>query len=288
MNDAVRQMLQKYACQSAADYEHALREIFQEIALLGLWRGKFFEHAAFYGGTALRILHGLDRFSEDMDFSLLAPSNAFDLSRYSPFIEKELFAWGFRVQVETKKKAVQSAIESAFLKADTLEQLLLIETPRELLGDLSEQRRLRIKIEVDISPPPAFDTEFRYLLDPIPFAVRSYAPGCLFAGKLHALLFRSWKNRVKGRDWYDLVWYCARKTPVNLTHLAARMKQTENWPPGKPLLPADLNRLLREKIEALDITAARNDAVKYIRHPEALDLWSREFFIQLAGTIKHE
>src|ERR1700688_1605058 len=100
MNSAIKQMLGKYECRSLQEHDQALREILQEIALVGLWRGKFFEHAAFYGGTALRILYGLDRFSEDLDFSLLAPSPDFNLARYTASLEEELLAFGFNVRVE--------------------------------------------------------------------------------------------------------------------------------------------------------------------------------------------
>jgi len=200
MHEAVARMLAKYEPKSVDDSVRALREIIQEVALLGLWRSKFFEHAAFYGGTALRILYGLDRFSENLDFSLLEPSPDFNLARYTASLEEELSAFGFNVRVEMVDKAVESAVQSAFLKANTRNELLVIETGGELAGQV-----LKVKIEVDTEPPTGFTTSTRYLLQPIPFAVRSYSLPDLFAGKMHALLFRRWKNRVKGRDWYDFV-----------------------------------------------------------------------------------
>ena len=124
MNDAIRQMLGRYRLETLDDHVRALREILQELALLGLWRSKFFEHAAFYGGTALRVLHGLDRFSEDLDFSLLAPDGAFALSRFTGALEAELRAFGFQVRVAEKTKRRASAIKSALLMADTLQHLM--------------------------------------------------------------------------------------------------------------------------------------------------------------------
>ncbi len=198
MQEAIAQMLTKYECKSADDYVHALREILQEIALLGLWRSKFFEKAAFYGGTALRTLYGLDRFSEDLDFSLLEPMADFELKRYSDALEKELVAFGFEVSVEVKNKSVETAVQSAFLKGNTANQLLVIQAGEEIVRQIPPGQIVRIKLEIDTDPPGGFATENKYLLQPIPFSVRSYTLPNLFAGKMHALLCRRWKNRVKG------------------------------------------------------------------------------------------
>jgi hypothetical protein len=169
MNEAIARMLARYEARRLEDYVRALREILQEIALLGLWRSKFFEHAAFYGGTALRILYGIDRFSDDLDFSLIRPSSRFDLSRYSTALQTEIQSFGFEVRVVQKEKEVRSAIQSAFLKADTLKQLVVIEAGREVIRELPRGQVLKIKIEVDADPPPGFETETRFLLHPIPF-----------------------------------------------------------------------------------------------------------------------
>ena len=164
MHEAVVQMLSKYECRRLEDYTRALREIMQEVALLGLWRSKFFEKAAFYGGTAMRILYGLDRFSEDLDFSLISPMADFDISNYTTALQKELEAFGFDVTIEQRGKAVKSAVQSAFLKANTLNQLLVIETAEEILREVPRGQVLKIKMEVDTNPPPAFATHTRYLL----------------------------------------------------------------------------------------------------------------------------
>ena len=286
MNRVVREMLDRYALQGAGDYENALREIFQEIALLGLWRSNLFEHAAFYGGTALRILHGLDRFSEDMDFSLLSASGKFHLGSYCQFIQRELSAWGFSVRVEVKQKTQESAVESAFLKADTLSQMLLIEAPADIANKIHRNQLLRIKIEVDTNPPGFFKTETRYLLMPVPFAVRTYSLPSLFAGKLHALLFRKWQNRVKGRDWYDLIWYAAKGIPVNLSHLTERMRQTGHWRQENNISVENLAELLTERIASLNVDAARADIQSFIPRPHDVDIWSTDFFMQLIEKIR--
>ncbi|MCD4751109.1 MAG: nucleotidyl transferase AbiEii/AbiGii toxin family protein [Thermoanaerobaculales bacterium] len=285
MNRAIAGMLERYERRSSDDDVNALREIFQEITLCGLWRAKFFEQAAFYGGTALRVLFGLDRFSEDMDFSLLAPNNRFDLAPYCIFVENELNSWGFSVKVETKKKTKRSAVESAFLKANTREQLLSIDATEEMVAAFHGRRQLKIKIEVDTDPPPGFSTETKFMLQPIPFSVKVYDQPSLFAGKMHAVLCRSWRTRVKGRDWYDLVWYVARGTQLDLAHLEARMRQSGHYNDDASLDEKTFRLRLAKKIEELDIGGARSDVERFLTDSSAVSVWSREFFSAVADRI---
>jgi predicted nucleotidyltransferase component of viral defense system len=286
MNHAVAKMLAGYELENLDDYRRALREIIQEIALLGLWRSKFFDKAAFYGGTALRILYGLARYSEDLDFSLLAPEIDFDLSRYTASLEKELAGFGFNVKIESRAKTVPTNIQSAFLKANTFQQLLVIETAEEFIRQIHRGQILKIKIELDTDPPPGFETRMHYLLQPIPFAVRVYELPDLFAGKMHALLCRRWKTRAKGRDWYDLVWYAANHPELHLAHLEQRMRQTGHWEAAAPLPPDAFHRLFAERVEALDVDQARREVEPFVDNPEALALWSKNFFKDLATRIQ--
>ncbi len=285
MNQAILKMLEKYERSSADDHVNALREVFQEIALCGLWRAKFFERAAFYGGSCLRILHGLDRFSEDMDFSLLRSDEGFDLTPYCAFVEDELRSWGFAVTVEKKRKSTDSAIESAFLKANTIEQLVVLEVGDQLASAVPQGSQIKIKIEVDTEPPPGFSTDTRFLLQPIPFSVRTYDLPCLFAGKMHAVLCRGWKARVKGRDWYDLVWYVGRGVPLDLKHLEERMRQTGHYSAGASLDAATFRQLLAEKIHGLDIARARADIGRFITRSESTEVWAADFFHSIAAKI---
>ena len=285
MNPAVVAMLEKYDRRSLDEYLNAMREILQEIALCGLWRGKFFERAAFYGGTALRVLHNLDRFSEDMDFSLITPDKQFDLAPYCAFMENELSAWGFTLQVTVKENRVASAIDSAFLKVNTKELLLTVEAGEKITGSVHADQVLRIKIEVDTDPPPLFNNETRFLLQPIPFSVRTYDPPSLFAGKMHALLCRNWGVRVKGRDWYDFVWYVGRGIPLNLIHLEARMRQSGHLLAAAILDEAMFRKLLNEKISNLNIDIAKSDVEHFLVNPSAIEVWSREFFLDVAERI---
>lgn len=278
MHEAVASMMAQYKCQSTADYTNALREVMQEVALLGLWRSKFFEKSAFYGGTALRILHGLDRYSEDMDFSLLAPMADFDLGIYGQALERELLAFGFEVTVKKKEKIRPGAVQSAFLKADTYRELLVVTTDEEIIREIPKGSVLKIRFEVDTNPPGGFATESKYLLQPIPFSVRTFTLPCLFAGKMHAVLCRQWKTRVKGRDWYDLVWYVANSTPLDLGHLEKRMHQSGHLGEDCSLTESLFQELLAAKIDGLDVDGARSDVEPFVRDVRGLDVWSAAFF----------
>ena len=285
MHEAISNMLERYDCRTRDDYVNALREILQDVAMLGLWRSKFFEHAAFYGGTALRLLYGLDRFSEDLDFSLLRTDDAFSLGTYGEALCREIGSFGFDVDFEDRRKVRTGAIESVFLKANTYKGLILIGITEELLRDLHPAKNLRIRLEVDTDPPANFETETRYVLRPVPFPVRTYRLPDLFAGKLHAILCRKWKTRVKGRDWYDLVWYIAHHPQVRLAHLESRIRQSGDYTNDEALAPEILQALLRRAVDGLDVEKARQEVAPFIRDQRVLDMWSQEFFAEIITRI---
>lgn len=285
MHEAVAGMMARYDCRTSADWTNALREIMQEIVLLGLWRSRFFESAAFYGGTSLRILHGLDRYSEDMDFSLLAANPDFDLGAHGRALERELLAFGFTVSVERREKSRQSAVRSAFLKADTWRQVLVIGADEDIARAIPRGRLLKIRLEVDTDPPGGFATEARFLLQPIPFSVRTFTPPSLFAGKMHAVLCRQWHGRVKGRDWHDLVWFVARGTALDLGHLAARMRQSGHLPANAGLTVGTFRDLLDARIQDLDVESARRDVAPFVKDVDATAVWSQDFFHEIGSRI---
>jgi predicted nucleotidyltransferase component of viral defense system len=286
MNEAIRQILATYEIRSLDDSLRALREVMQEIALLGLWRSKFFEKAAFYGGTALRVLYGLDRFSEDLDFSLLGKNEALDLADYGGALKRELASFGFTVEIESRLKEPGAAIQSAFLKADTRTQMISVEFERGLIQQVPRNQVLKIKLEVDTDPPPGFSTETRYLLRPVPFAVRTFSLPDLFAGKMHAVLCREWKSRFKGRDWYDFVWFAAHHPDLRLSHLEQRMRQTEHWTGPSPLTETEFRGLLERRIDSVDVDQIRREVEPFIKDPASLAVWSKEFFLDVASRIK--
>jgi len=286
MNPALERLLQRHAPETPMAWVNALREVVQELALLGLWRSKFYEHTAFYGGTALRVFHRLPRFSEDMDFTLLEPDPEFDLAPHLEAIRTELASFGFSFAVEPRIKVVESAIESAFLKGNTRNNLLEIGAPEQLQDRFPGNQKLKIKLELDTQPPPGAETTVLTQLLPIPFQVKLYTLPCLFAGKLHAVLCRKWKTRVKGRDFYDFIWYLADDVPVHLQHLQQRMEQTGHWPAGKELDEAALKTLLRERFSVIDFDQAKADVQPFIRDADELALWSTDFFLGLVARVR--
>ena len=286
IHPALTGLIDRYQPRSSQDYQNAVREIVQEIALLGLWRTAFYEHAAFYGGSALRIFHGLQRFSEDLDFSLLQPEPDFSLKPYLGSVADELMAWGFEFRAEGVEKNKASSIESAFLKGSTMINLLQIGAPQEIASRLPKGQLIQIKLEIDIDPPPRATTETLTRLVPTPHQVRLYDPSSLFAGKLHAVLCRNWKNRVKGRDFYDFLWYVGRRIPLNLGHLEARMRQSGDWALETLLDTEGLSRRLKERFATVNFDQAKEDIAPFLKDPRELSLWSSGFFMELIPQIR--
>lgn len=286
MSQVIEEMLKRYSPQSKTDYEGAIVEIMQEITLMGLWRSKFFEHAAFYGGTALRILYGLNRFSEDLDFSLLKPNPHFNLVPFLNAIEEELEISGLKICVDQKITPPKSTIQSAFLKAGTLETFIRIGLDESLKRHTQSNELIKLKLEIDIDPPARFETEVRYLTSPFPFSVRSYVPEDLFAGKMHALLCRPYKVRVKGRDWYDFIWYVNKGFHLNLAHLEERMRQSGHYRATTALTPKRFLTFMEEKITTLNVKSAQEDIKRFVSSAREVEGWSKPFFQSLLSKIQ--
>ena len=268
----LEQMLGRYTLETDQQRQHALREVMQEVALAGLYRGDFFEQAAFYGGTCLRIFYGLPRYSEDLDFSLLGPQTDFSLAPYFSAIEAEFIALGIPITITQKRKTANTAIESAFLKNDT-----------QLVELSLEQARVKIKFEVDTCPPLGFNTEEKLLMNPFSFYVKCLSLPDLYAGKMHALLFRQWKNRVKGRDWFDFEWYVRCGANLSLRHFNERAIQSGNI--KKAVDAQGFTNLLCQRIQSVSFSNARLDAERFIDDKKALDIWSADYFLQLAKRV---
>lgn len=270
----LRQMLDRYEVASYEQQEHALREVMQEIALAGLYRGGFFEKAAFYGGTCLRIFHQLPRFSEDLDFSLLRPDSEFGLDQYFKVVEAEFNSLGINITISKKKKTAQTAIESAFLKNTT--QVFDVTA--------NNDHAVKIKFEVDTQSPLGFATENRLLLEPFSFFVRCFQLPDLFAGKMHALLFRKWKNRIKGRDWFDFEWYVRKGVAMRLAHFNERALQSGDI--DEPVDEAAFRILLARRIASVDINNAKHDIARFVTDAQSLEIWSSEYFLVLSEKMR--
>lgn len=268
------EMLAAYETNDQDARLNAIHEVMQQIALAGLARAGFFEKAAFYGGTCLRIFHNLPRFSEDLDFSLLTPDETFSLEPYFPAITEEFALLGQSVAITQKKKTRQTAIRSTFLKSETAQYNLRLE----------RGRNITVKIEVDTTPPLNFDTEHLLLLQPRSFYTRCYALSSLFAGKLSALMFRAWKNRVKGRDWFDFEWYVRHAVPLDFRHFKQRAIQG-GVQDAAALTPDALRLMLRQKLASVPISSVKEDVYPFVRRADQLDIWSTDYFLSLADKM---
>ncbi len=286
MNEAVEQMLARYSPQSKEDHENALKEILQEIILLGLYRAGFFEKAAFYGGAAMRILYGLDRFSEDLDFTLFKPDNNFKLDKYFPILARELKAYGFNIELSRVEKDNTRIIESAFLKTNTHLLFLNIMGAKSFANKIQKSQLIKIKFEVDVNPATSFKTEIKTLLLPSPFAIKTLTLPSLFAGKMHATLFRNWKSRVKGRDFYDVVWYLARQVRLDRNYLEEKMIASKAI--DTPLTKSILIELFKKRIRSIDITQAKQDIHPFIKDRRQVEIWSADFFCEIIERIEFE
>jgi len=284
----IESLIQKYAPRTTLEFENALKEVMQEITLAGLARAKFFDKGAFYGGTALRIFYGLPRFSEDLDFTLFKKNSGFKLKPYFSAVEQALEAFGFAVTIEEVEKEEDRKVKSAFLKANTRIHLLKIDAAGALASKVQANKLMNVKFEVDVDPPAGFESEGKALMPPITASVTVLKPSSLFAGKMHAVLFREWKGRVKGRDFYDLLWYLGQDIPVKLLYLEQKMKDDGKLGAGETLVRGKVVQLLSEKITNIDWQKAKSDVAQFLRDPAELDPWSKEFFLAAIPRLKVE
>ena len=265
-------MLAAYDVSTEQKKRNAIFEVNQQMILAGLYNGGFFDVAAFYGGTCLRIFHGLQRFSEDMDFSLLAPDEKFDFQKYFQPIIDTFALVGREVEIRKKDKKGFNKVESAFLKDNTDVYDVSFQTDKSI----------KIKIEVDTQPPLKFQTEQKLLLLPQSFMTRCFTLPSLFAGKMHALVYRAWKNRVKGRDWYDFEWYARHNVPLDFEHLAERVRQFN----GEEIDRTAFMEQLKNRLASANINQVKSDVLPFVRNPQELAIWSNDYFVQLADMMR--
>ena len=286
MNTVIEEMLKSYQVDNIYDRKNAMKEIMQEIVLCGLSRAGFFKEAAFYGGTALRIFYGLDRFSEDLDFSLEQINLDFDLCSYFPVLEKEVKTFGLNVEIQEKEKTKDSNIRSAFLKGNTKEHLLLFYADERLVGTVDKNEVVKIKFEVDTNPPAFATYEHKYRLLPVPYEIRLYDMPSLFAGKIHAVICRGWQSRIKGRDLYDYIFYLSKAVTVNQRHLRARLIDSGYISENQECTLEEIKTMLKNRFDSIDFLQARKDVEPLIRDTSVLDIWSSDFFKQITEGLK--
>lgn len=279
MIDVIQQRLDRVEADgtqslSLIQRENAIKEILQEIALYALWRADFFDVALFQGGTSLRILHGLPRYSEDLDFILRSPDDGFDWARYLGALQETFGQYGLAFDAVPKGK-MDKNIRTALLSDRSIANQLNL-----AFSDQGRAKTIKIKLEIDINPPRFSKEALTFLDFPLDHEVRHQDLSSNFALKIHALLCRGF---LKGRDWYDFAWYVARGVWPNLPHLTAALQQTGPWSAQNHLnVDADfLKESLGSAITAIDWRAAADDVRRFLRIDEtrSLELWSQRFFI---------
>ena len=286
MNSVIETMLGKYNPKNNEERENAAKEIIQEIALAGLSRGGFFEKAAFYGGTCLRIFYGLNRFSEDLDFALLKKDPDFRLSDYFPSLEREFASYGIEIRAEEKKKDFDSDVRSAFLKGNTLALMMTFFPKSEDARKIISNQKMKIKFEVDTDNPKGGRTETKFRLLPAPYQVRVFSESTLFAGKIHAIICRNYKNHVKGRDYYDYLFYIGKGSAFNLEYLENKLKSTEAIAQNEKLTLGKVKEMLKARFETVDYESAKEDVSNFIHDKSGLSLWKKELFLATLNELK--
>ena len=287
MNNAIEAMLSRYSPTNNYERESAIKEILQEIALAGLSRGGFFEKAAFYGGTCLRIFHGLNRWSEDLDFALLSKDSDFKLDDYFPALEKEFKSYGIDISVETRKKDEDASVQSAFLKGNTMTLMMSFFPKSEDAKRVVSNQKIKIKFEIDTDNPSGGVTEFKYRMLPAPYEVQIFDESTLFAGKIHAIICRDYKHHVKGRDYYDYLFYLGKGSKFNLAYLENKLKNTGGKIGNDETLTLErVKELLKERFEVVDYESAKKDVSRFISDQESLTLWKKELFLSTLGELK--
>jgi len=282
----IEDRLKEYAPISQRDELNAIKEITQEIALCALARTNFFNIAAFQGGSCLRIIHHLNRFSEDLDFVLFKPDKTFFWEPFLKALQNEFKLYNFDVQVIDRSKA-DNAVKQAFLKDTSFGKVLFFTHKRSS----SDQQTIQIKLEIDTNPPAESEYQKHFLDFPYTFSIISQDLPSLFASKCHALLCQPY---VKGRDWFDFVWYVSKKITPNYLHLQKALEQTGPWKNQELQISDDwLINALNEKIATINWNNAKKDAENFLRlrERESLDIWDKDFFIfttnKLANNLKN-
>lgn len=273
MIDLIQKRLAEYSPTNPIDEENALKEIVQEIILFALWRAGFFEVAAFQGGTSLRILHGLNRFSEDIDFILREPNPEFQWHPWLENIAETCEEFGIAPEV-LDKHHMDRNVKAALIKDTSIANQLNFR-----FYDQQRDKKLTIKLEVDTNPPAGSNFEYTYLSFPVDHEVCHQDLGSNFALKIHALLCRPW---LKGRDWYDFSWYISRGITPKFELLGNALTQYGPWQgENVDVDRAWLVNTLQEKITSIDWRDAAADVERFLKPVEqkSLQLWSEGFYL---------
>lgn len=281
----IKEMISIYNPKTVNENKAALREILQSIVLIGLSRAGFFKDASFYGGTALRIFYGLNRYSEDLDFTLNNKNENFTLEPYLDSIKNVALSYGIQIDINIKKKEIKSPIESAFAKINTYQTFIDLKINDEIASILHKDENIKVKFEIDLNPALGFNVENKWLDTPEFANVIVLDEPSLFAGKLHAIICRNYKNTVKGRDYYDFLFYIKKRIKPNLQYLKNKLIESNKLKEEEDFDLNVLKQMLISRFEIVDFNQVKRDAERFVFNNEDLSYYSRELFIDMVKKL---
>ena len=281
----IEEIIKSYNPKSLDETKLVIRELVQKIVLVGLSRSNFFSYASFYGGTALRIFYGLNRYSEDLDFTLNEVNPSFSLEPFVGKIKEVALSYGLELEIINKEKKIEPPIESAFAKINTYQTFISLHLNEKMISLLHKDEIIKVKFEIDCNPQLGFNIENKWLDIPEFASVAILDAPSLFAGKIHAILCRNYKNTVKGRDYYDFLFYIQKRINPNLTYLKNKLIESNKLNKEDPFNIDILKDMLKKRMNEVDFTQVKTDASRFIFTNEDLSFYSKDLFIQMIDKI---
>ena len=281
----INEMINLYNPKSLNENKAALREILQSIVLIGLSRADFFKKASFYGGTALRIFYGLNRYSEDLDFALNEKDDSFSLEPYIESIKNVALSYGIELDINIKKKEIKTPVESAFAKLNTYQTFINLKINDEIASLLHKDDNIKVKFEIDLNPAVGFNVESKWIDMPEFANIIVLDESSLFAGKLHAIICRNYKNTVKGRDYYDFLFYVKKRVKPNLNYLKNKLIESGKVKENDKFDIDTLKVMLKDRFETVDFNQVKTDAERFVFNNEDLSYYSKELFIEMVNKL---
>ena len=285
MATAIENMIKLYNPTTIEETKYALREIVQSIVLIGLSKAGFFNVASFYGGTALRIFYGLNRYSEDLDFTLNNVNENFSIDLFTDKIKEIAASYGLDLEISSKIKRVKTPIESAFAKVNTYQAFISLKVSNNIINLLHKDEVLKVKFEIDCNPPLGFNVETKWINSPEFASVIVLDEESLFAGKIHAILCRNYKNNVKGRDYYDFLFYISKRVSPNLTYLRNKLISSGKLNENDEFNMIILKQMLKERFDTVDYNQIKLDAMRFILKQEDLSFYNKDVFVQMLDKL---
>ena len=281
----IEDLINSYNPKTLDETKMILRELLQQIVLIGLSKANFFKYASFYGGTALRIFYALNRYSEDLDFTLNQKDETFTLEPFTKKIKEVAEGYGIKLDIETKSKKVLTPIESAFAKLNTYQTFIALKLDDSLTNLLHKDETIKVKFEVDCNPALGFTCDSKWIDDPEFANVKVLDIESLFAGKIHAILCRNYKNNVKGRDYYDFLFYIKKRVKPNLIYLKNKLVESGTINENDNFDINILKIMLKERFESVNFNQVKQDAERFVINNEDLSYFSKDLFIDLLDRL---